>query len=450
MAIVQAFRGWLYDLSRVGKLADVTAPPYDIIDPQRQIELYSRHPANVVRLILNQWQDGDEPEDRYRRAAEFWRGWKRNGTVAADKSSAFYVYHQVFAHQGTVLTRRGFICRLQIEPFGSGHVYPHEATHAGPKQDRLLLMRACRANFSPIFGLMPDADNEVQSVLERSLEDTTPLQVTDENGVVHRLWSVTDIAAISQVISLMGPKPIFIADGHHRYETAWNYRQELASQGVLTAEHPANFVMTACFSMNDPGLVVLPTHRLLRQAPNLDRHQFVEQLQGCFDCEPVAKGPQAAPDVWELIEMEDQQTTMGFYTARDQCWTLARLTETGRRRMEEISEASSSWNGLGVSILHKLAIEHLLGLKDMPTPLYVRGENEVARFLVEGDVTGRDLTGQQASGEMFNLAAMVMPARVQDVADISMLGERMPAKSTYFFPKLLTGLVFHSLAEDDG
>ncbi len=149
------------------------------------------------------------------------------------------------------MTRRGFICRLQIEPFGSGHVYPHEATHAGPKQDRLLLMRACRANFSPIFGLMPDADNEVQSVLERSLEYTTPLQVTDENGVVHRLWSVTDIAAISQVISLMGPKPIFIADGHHRYETAWNYRQELASQGVLTAEHPANFVMTACFSMND-------------------------------------------------------------------------------------------------------------------------------------------------------------------------------------------------------
>ncbi len=448
MATIQAFRGWRYDVAQVGALADVTAPPYDIIDSQLQRALYDRHPANVVRLILNEYQPGDEPDSRYRRAAEFWRNWKRDGIVAADKDPAIYVYHQTFPYGGVLLTRRGFICRLRIEPFGVGNVFPHEATHAGPKLDRLMLTRACRANFSPIFGLMPDRGNEVQQVLENAIDDATPMEVLDGFGVTHRLWRMTNLGAIARVESLMGPKPMFVADGHHRYETAWNYRQELAEQGLLTSEHPANYVMMACFSMSDPGLVVLPTHRLFRGVHPITREQLARKLTRCFDCETVACGPAAAADVWTMIDIEADQGTLAFYTASDSVWTLARITESGRQRMADISGQSSSWNRLGVSLLHKLAVEDLLGLADLPTPLYVRGESEVTRYLTEGDVSGRDLTGQLASGEQFQLAAMVLPASVDDVAAISLQGERMPAKSTYFYPKLLSGLVFHSLSTD--
>ena len=197
MANIQAFRGLRYDLARVCSLSSVTAPPYDVIDSDLQESLYQRNDHNVVRLILNRGDDLLDGQSIYERAAEHLKDWRRDGLLKTDNVGSVYVYHQTFNHEGQEYVRRGFMCRVRLEPFGEGTIYPHEETHASAKEDRFKLMSACQANLSPIFGIFPDEENEVQTVLENAREDSTPLQATDENGVEHQLWLVTDADAIA-------------------------------------------------------------------------------------------------------------------------------------------------------------------------------------------------------------------------------------------------------------
>lgn len=303
---------------------------------------------------------------------------------------------------------------------------------AGPKQDRLLLTRACKTNLSQIFGLFPDPQNQVQDLLEQAVAGVAPLEAVDHLGVVHRMWPVADVSTVSAVAGLMGPKPIFIADGHHRYETACNYRDELvAAQGPLAAHHPANFVLMMSIGMSDPGLLVLPTHRLFRGVEGLTSQQLQEKLGEYFTARPAGNGSTAAHPVWEEIETGEDQATLGLYTHADQCWTLATITAAGRAKMAEVAEEhSADWQGLGVSLLHRLVVDHLLGGGSWPKPRYVHLVDEVVENLNSGE---------------FPLAALVMPASVEHIRRISEHGERMPAKSTYFYPKLLSGLVLNPL-----
>jgi len=432
MPEIQAFRGVRYNLGHVGSLSQVIAPPYDVIDPALQDQLYKLHPANVIRLELNREEPGDDANSRYQRAAKFLRSWEAEGVLMTDSDPALYVYHQQFDHAGTRYTRRGFMARVRLERFGEGNVFPHEETMSGPKLDRLMLTRACRANLSQVFGLYPDPESAVQNQLERITSGATPLEATDHLGVLHRLWPVTDVMAISAATAAMGPKPIFIADGHHRYETACNYRDELAASGPLSPFHPANFVLMMCVGMSDPGMIVLPTHRLFRGLPAMTSAQLIAKLGDRFTTRLAGEGTDLADRVWEEIETNDQQGTLGFYTAKDERWTLASLTEAGRARMAELApEHSADWQGLGVSILHRLVIDDLLGAPaDLPRPKYVHLTSEV----VEGLET-----------DEFPLAALVMPATLDHIRSISQHHERMPAKSTYFYPKLVSGLVFNPL-----
>ena len=449
MPHIQAFHGLRYDLGHVGALSEVVAPPYDVIDADLQDELYKRHPANVVRLILNREEPGDDDADnKYTRAGRFLKNWRGEGVLLQEHAAAVYVYHQHFQIDGREFTRRGFMCRVRLERFGDGNIYPHEETHSGPKADRLKLTTACRANLSQIFGLFPDEDNAAQDLLETQTDGVAPLEATDHLGVVHRIWPVTDVSVISQLEGVMGPKPVFIADGHHRYETACNYRDALAEQhgGSLPAEHPANYVLMMCVGMSDPGMVVLPTHRLFRGAPEITAEQLHDRLGGCFTCRLAGEGADLAEMIWDQIEAEDEQGAIGLFTQRDQRWTMARITEAGRAQMAEIApDQSGDWQGLGVAILHRLVIDSLLGLTDLPSPKYVRSIDEVAGGLSDGDDVGRDATGQLASGGQFNLGAVVMPATLEHIRAISEHNERMPAKSTYFYPKLLSGLVINPL-----
>jgi uncharacterized protein (DUF1015 family) len=433
MPEIQAFRGLRYDLGHVGSLSDVIAPPYDVIGPQLQDELYKKHPANVVRLILNRDEPGDDDaNNRYSRAAQFLKNWRSEGVLFVEPQASVYVYHQVFASGGQTFTRRGFMARVRLERFGEGNVFPHEETMSGPKQDRLLLTRACRANLSQIFGLYPDPQAEVQDRLEKAIVGVTPLEAVDHLGVVHRLWPVSDLATISAVGGMMGPLPTFIADGHHRYETACNYRDELiAAKGELPSQHPANFVLMMCVGMSDPGMIVLPTHRLFRGAPELTAKQLTEKLGENFSTSSAGEGPAAAPEVWEEIEAAEDQGTLGLYTKADGRWTLASITNAGRQRMAKVAaEHSKDWQGLGVSILHRLLVETLLDGGNWPKPRYVHLVEEVVEGLSSGE---------------FPLAALVMPATVDHIRSISEHNERMPAKSTYFYPKLLSGLVINPL-----
>jgi uncharacterized protein (DUF1015 family) len=438
MPKIQPFRGLRYNLAQVGSLSDVVAPPYDVVDAELQEQLYRNSPYNFIRLELTKAAEGEDPTAVYEQAATLFRQWIRDGVLQHEPDPALYVYHQIFDYAGQTYTRRGFMGRVRLVRFGEGNIYPHEQTHAKAKDDRLRLTRACQANMSQIFGMYPDPTNAAQNVLEDHIVGKAALEAEDHLGVTHRLWPVTDQAVIAEVASLVEDKPMFVADGHHRYETACNYRDELAEAagGDLPAEHPAQYVLSMVMSMDDPGLIVLPTHRLLHGVPEIDAEQLKEKLGPFFDCEVVAEGPQAAAQVWEQIEQLDDQGAFGLYTAQDQQWTLVTANSNTAGKMAEVfADQSEDWRSLGVSMLHGLIIDELLGMQGHPKPTYVH--------LVEEVVSG--LQGELEGGEHYPLAALVMPASVEDIRRVSLHKERMPAKSTYFYPKLLSGLVVNPL-----
>lgn len=435
MPEIHAFRGLRYDMGHVGSLSDVIAPPYDVIGADLQDELYKRHPANVIRLILNRDEPGDEEGERYQRAARFLRNWTQEGVLQTESDPALYVYHQQFDYDGQTFVRRGFMGRVRLEPFGTGNIYPHEETHAAAKADRLLLTKACQTNLSQIFGIYPDSNNETQNALETQIEGVQPLEAVDHLGVIHRLWPVTDVAAIQAASALISGKPMFVADGHHRYETACNYREYLREQGQLTDEnHPANFVMTMCVSMNDRGMIVLPTHRLFRGVPPIDSETLRQKLGENFDSRVAGEGIDLANMLWSEIELDDDQGQLALYCRQDQRWVIATVNETGKGRLAEVAaDRSADWRSLGVSVLHRLVIETLLEQTDLPKPKYVHLVDELIEALDADD------------GD-FELAALVMPATLDHIRSVSVSHERMPAKSTYFYPKLLSGLVFNPLS----
>lgn len=433
MADIRAFRGYRYDLGRVGALSDVIAPPYDVIDPALQQQLYDRSPYNVIRLILNREEPSDtETDNRYTRAARFLKDWQHEGVLKQDSARSLYVYQQEYEVAGRRHTRSGFLARVRLEAFGLGRIYPHEETMSGPKTDRLKLFRATAMNLCPVFGLFPDETGAVQSKLNEAIRQALPLEATDHLGVISRLWPVSDQHVVSTVIGLIGPKPIFIADGHHRYETGLRYLEEMHAAGeVRNAESAPNFIMMMLVSMSDPGLLILPTHRLVSGIPDTTASQLAQALSGYFDLETIGHGDKGACDTWELIEADGGQQVLGLGTVADGVWQLARFRKP--QVMEELArEHSPRWRELAVSILHVCVLGQLLPKKigGQPECRYVHLLREVTKACAE---------------KSCRLAVLVPPATLQHVEQIAGNLEKMPPKSTYFYPKLLSGLVFNPL-----
>ncbi len=431
MAEIRAFRAFRYDLGRVGALRDVVAPPYDVIDPALQQQLYDRSPYNVIRLILNKEGPGDsEGDNRYTRAAAALRDWRRDDVLLQDSARSLYVCHQDFEVEGLRYTRRGFLARVRLEPFGTGRIYPHEETLAGPKADRLKLFHATGMNLSPVFGLYPDL-GEVMNKLDAAVGRALPLEATDHLGVVSKLWPVHDARVVSEVTGLLTPRPVFIADGHHRYETGLRYLEEQRAAGEVADEGPANFILMMLVSMSDPGLLILPTHRLISGLPGLTAERLAELLRPHFAVETVGRGEQGARDAWELLEADGSQDMLGFGTVADGTWQTARLRST--EAMDKLApEHSPAWRGLAVAVLHVLVLDHLLApqVGGRPECKYVHLLREV---------------NEAAAGRQCDLAALVPPASMGHVEKIAGNLEKMPPKSTYFYPKLLSGLVFNPL-----
>ncbi len=431
MPDVLPFRGVRYDVARVGTLSDVVAPPYDVIDPALQDRLYRASDYNVIRLELNREEPGDtEAQGRYARAARFLRDWLRQGILREEDHAALYLYQQTFEVEGKTHTRRGFLGRVRLEPFGQGKVYPHEQTLSGPKADRLALYHATGFNLSPIFGLYPDADGEVLRTVESGLRDRTPLVAMDHLGVENQLWVVDDQKAQAAVRGLMASRPVFIADGHHRYETGLKYRDERARAGELSGDDdPANFCMMMLVGMSDPGLLILPTHRLVSGFPGLTAETFAERLAPHFEMTVTGEGEAGCRAAWKTIEQGGDQDLLGFGTVSDGRWLLARLRSD--EAMDRLApEHSPEWRNLGVSVLHVLVLESLLNSLGRPACRYVHLLGEVL-----DDVAARGC----------DLACLVPPARMEHVESIASGLETMPPKSTYFYPKLLTGLVLNPL-----
>ena len=429
MADIRAFRGFRYDLGRAGALSDLVAPPYDVVDASLQQALYDRSPYNAIRLELTKDEPGDnENENRYTRAGVTLKYWHAQDVMRQDSLRQVYVCEQEFTVEGRTFKRRGFIARVRLEPFGTGRIFPHEETMSGPKADRLKLFRATATNLSPIFGLYPDDHNEVFGKLDPLLFRAPPLVATDHLGVVSRLWPIADEHVIGDIIGLMGPKPVFIADGHHRYETSLRYLEERQAIGeVVNDEAAPNFTMMMLVSMSDPGLVILPTHRLIGGLPDLTVEKLQKMLEPHFQIERMGAGPTAAKETWEQIEMDGSQALLGFHTNADDAWVTARFQAPDL--MKQLApEHSDDWRDLAVSVLHVVVLNHLIGGEQKCR--YVHLLNEV---------------NDAIAAKECQLAALVPPATMDHVESIAGNREKMPPKSTYFYPKLLTGLVFNSL-----
>jgi len=431
MPDIRPFRGIRYDMAQVGAISDVVAPPYDVIDPALQDRLYDASPYNIVRLELNREEPGDSATtNRYTRAARFLKEWLREGILREDPHPAYYLYHQTFEVEGRSYTRKGFLARVRLEPFGQGKIYPHEQTLSGPKADRLALFNATKYNLSPIFGLYPDPENEVIRAAEAGIRDRTPEEATDHLGVVNRLWEVQDPTTITALQGLMGPRPVFIADGHHRYETGLKFRDDLAASGELSGpDDPAHFCMMMLVGMNDPGLMIQPTHRLVRGFVGLTSEALAARLAPEFVITPAGEGAAGCRNAWDTIEIGDEQETLGFGTSEDGRWFTAKLRNT--KRMDTLTpDHSPEWRSLGVSILHELVLKDLIGKIGAASCTYVHQISEVL---------------DSVAREGCDLACLVPPAGMEHVEVIASNLEKMPPKSTYFYPKLLSGLVLNPI-----
>ncbi len=349
--------------------------------------------------------------------------------LVRDSAQSLYVYSQDFEVEGRRHTRRGFLARVRLEPFGTGRIYPHEETLAGPKADRLRLFQATEMNLSPVFGLYPDAEDAVMKQLQAGVGRALPLQAVDHLGVVSKLWPVTDQHVVSAATGALGPKPVFIADGHHRYETGLRYLQERRAAGET--DPAAESILMMLVSMSDPGLLILPTHRIISGFPALSADKLASILGKHFQVEKIGGGEKGARETWDAIEADGGQDLLGFCTTDDGVWQTARL-----RAPEEMARLaaghSPAWRGLAVSILHVLVLDHLL-----PASLGGKAECKYVHLLREATEGAMERQGR--------LVALVPPATMRHVEQIAGNLEKMPPKSTYFYPKLLSGLVFNPL-----
>jgi len=419
MADVQPLRALHYDQSVVGALADVVAPPYDVIDEDQRAALIARSPFNVVAVDLPR----GEP-DPYAAAQELFESWQLQGAVVRDSEPAVWAHTQDYSGpDGRRLTRRGFFCRVRIEDYGPGRVRPHERTHPGPKEDRLRLTRATRANVSPIFSLYSDPSRAAWNALSPATGQAPWGEVTDSDGTVHRLWRVSDPQAIAAVQAAAADAELLIADGHHRYETMQAYAEEVGGEG----EH--RFIVMCLVALEDPGLTVFPTHRLVRGLDDERQQALARALARDFEISEVDIAEVAPPAVERPTVLE-----LGYINSRDGRAFRLRLKD------QAIADAalpgySEAYRQLDTGVLEALLLKGALGLSD----------DDIAHF--NGLFYARDTAEALAmvrSGE-YDAAFLMRPTPVAQVRDVAAAGENMPPKSTYFFPKLLTGLLFNPL-----
>ncbi len=431
MADIAPFCGIRYSLGKVHHLRNVVAPPYDVISPEEQDALYERHPANVVRLILGKQLPADDAADnRYTRAAAFLGEWLEQGVLIREKEPALYLYRMEYEDpDGAFRSLTTLFCRVRLERFGEGSILPHEATLSGPKADRLRLLQATRANLSPVFSLFSDPAQTFENL---SAEHTVrpPVDVvTDAAGVRHRLWVVSDPSFAAGVRALLEAQPLFIADGHHRYETALRYRDEVRAANGGQAG-PWDWVLMALANLDSPAITVLPTHRVVRGIAPECLAGLEERARGFFAVEP-------APDHEQLLAMmraalDAGRHAFGWYLP-GRGFSFLRLEHQDRADALLDPGRAPAWRQLDVSLLHGVVVDHLLGVpteKAMQSGQigYIKDPEECVRRVDSGE---------------FQVALFLNPTPPQAVAQVARAGEKMPQKSTYFYPKLLSGLVLN-------
>ena len=414
MAEVIPFRGILYNTAKV-KSGDVVAPPYDIITDELRDALYGKSPYNIVRIDAGAGHPGDdESENKYVRAARFMKAWMEEGILQRSSKPCFYAYEMDYRAGGKRKRLHGFFGLVRLEELGKG-VYPHEETHSKPKVDRLNLMTSCQANTSPIFSLYHSPDRGASKVVKTVVTAKPYMEAEDQDGAMHRLWVIDGDEETTAITRDLRDKSIYIADGHHRYETALEYKKIMKERaGLVTGDEPYNYVLMFLANISDGNITILPAHRIVKHFQG----NALERLSGHFEIKTISLDD-------DIIEaMKEHTQTLGFYQRGDKEQYLLRYRGKG------LKGTHPALRGLDVTILHELVLKGLLtasGIRYEMDPSLARG------MLTE---------------EGYDAVFFLNPTRVEDVEQVALSSMRMPPKSTYFYPKVMTGFVINSLRNE--
>jgi len=441
MALVVPFRALRYDRNKITDMSRVVSPPYDVINRKQQQAFYDADPHNIIRVELNQSTENDTLEENcYSRAGRHFRLWQREGVLRRDSRPAFYINETTYTDaDGRTRVRKGILTLLRIEDFSSGTVLPHEKTFTSHREDRFKLTQATGANISPIFALYPDDENWVQALLEKARNPHPLTDFVDPAGLPQKLYAVEDPGAIAEVQKLMTDKAIFIADGHHRYETALSYRDH------MHARHPGagaaasfNYVMVYLCSMRDPGLTVFPCHRLLPHFAGFSTQDFLALAKPYFDHVeiPINGNPEEARTkmVQTLSGAGQRRPSFGLASTESDAFCVLSLKE-GIRRNGPMHTSDPRLRDLDVVVLTDIVLEHILGLDNS-----ARDHVHAIKYLSDTkEVVDKVLSARA------QLVFLLNPTRVEQVKAVAEAGLIMPRKSTYFYPKVLTGLTINLL-----
>jgi len=441
MANISPFKGIFYNMERIDRLADVVTPPYDVISDKARQSYYDRHPQNIIRLTLGNHSHADTQPDLWQaRAAAFFKEWRSNQILVQDHSPALYLTAHDFSLGEHRKTRYGFIGLVDLESFEKKIIIPHEKTFSKIKTERYQLIKACQANFSPIFSLFLDGDNALMNTMIDSVDpQSADLAFSDEFGHRHRLWKMTDPLLHRRVSEQMADKKIYIADGHHRYETALNYREWISRTAPdFSPHHPANKVMMYLCGMEEPGLVILPAHRIIKGVPSSSKEKFKEKCESYFNITPMpftsGNSRKLLTDVMAALGSGTSGNTIGVFIKNDNQFLILTLKPDIMKKKygDELHHALLD---LDVMVLTRLILEEILGFDQTAFDSedfidYISDEKEALEEVRSGEG---------------DIVFLLNATKIQQVQRIAEEGLVMPRKATYFYPKVVTGMVLNSL-----
>lgn len=420
MAEIKAFKGMRYT-SAAGNLNALVCPPYDIISDSQREKYIEENPCNIIRLELP--KGGDE---RYREAGKTLKDWLDKEILACDKEDSIYVYEMLFSANGVRNRLKGFVSLVKLVDFSEGIVLPHEETLSKAKEDRFNLMSETFCNFSQIYSLYMDEDGSVYGMIDNCSKGVPDMEVTDPDGTVHRMWKVSDSGVIKSVTEAFKDKKLYIADGHHRYETALNFHKKHGTES-------SGYIAMMLVNMENKGLVVFPTHRIVKDLENFSAEKVIEDCKPYFD---IAEAPGEERMQAALNKFYDEgKKAFAMYTGYGKCYVMTLKDEGAVKKL--LPEMSEAYCGLDVTVLHSLVLERILGIDkenmaNQKNLTYTRSRQEALEAV---DMDGADCS------------FILNPTKVSEIRDVAAAGEKMPQKSTYFYPKLITGLVMNKFSD---
>lgn len=427
MAEIKGYKGLRFNCEKAGKIEELVCPPYDIISDQQREEYIKTNPHNIIRLEL------PKGDDKYNKAAEILKDWLEKGILVKEDKPAIYIYEEEFTAYGERKAIKGIICRVKLEEFSKGIILPHEFTLSKAKEDRLNLMKATNCNFSQIYSLYMDGGKNTLGKIDSLSKSEPDIQLQDNDNVTHRMWIIKDEKAIVDICSDFTDRKLYIADGHHRYETALNYRNYLREQGLAKEGDACDYQMMMLVDMEHPGLVVFPTHRLVR---NLDSFNAERVIDGCKEYFDVTEHSDINTIESTLMELYNQGKKAYAFYCGGSSYKLLVLKDTNIIK-KLLPNASTATQQLDVTILHTLILEKIFGID---------AENMAKQInLTYTKIFDEAISSVQQGNSQ--CAFILNPTRVSEIREVASNGEKMPQKSTYFYPKMITGLVMNQLED---